>query len=766
MLEEAIKQQEARKQARMKRDQEYEAMTPEERKAADAHRAKERERFERMPLPEDGYEWREEARKLGLDSDEQSVLGRQKFVVGRREFRQSFEPYDYPKGPVFVTSDSLLNIYHVLFEDSFRELEIRRSGQLRAFLETTFTNARAAAAGLPFSSEELQPAWRQAQLAIGPAMRLLGTPSGFFDEPVRSDIEDEVGRIRDAKGTRLPGWLEPMTVDFLAIDYGRLKPVGFYVGSRLLEDYFRAVRWLQLVPFRIERDNEFGAIALLGLNLPTAKSYPHESYLKNYASFLGRPDGRYLDNATHMLPGGFNPVFEKTFQAQLEKARKWFTPSRPLVDDHLRSADGGSERMEPFHLLAGFALPETVLFQKLLGLQKEITGLQFAAINGSAWAYTKLSEKQKAEVLDKTITQDRQASEDVMDESLYGSYRRVIASLFEKPDPDAPAFVASEAWAAKSTQTALASWVQIRHTFTLQAKISMLTLGMHPLPPGFIEPNPAFFRSFVELVRTTRAKLDGFHLFATSALNVANKLNEQADLCDEYVALSKRMSRDELERTVVSAKVQDLLNGNFSEILPDDGETDDVLRRVFEAMGRNELVGALPRFAGLLRSTATQYAQGKIEVVEQRGYRSVETRWAALEELATRMETLLQKQLRRQNWNKEETNFIKRFGGQMAYIMGYFGNAHSPQDDAPRWVEIADFPDRGSLFAVAIGRPRAFYVLYPWHGVEVLCTGAVFPYFEYEGKSRLTDAEWTKSLGRPGAVPLPGWVRTLYANPQ
>lgn len=131
------------------------------------------------------------------------------------------------------------------------------------------------------------------------------------------------------------------------------------------------------------------------------------------------------------------------------------------------------------------------------------------------------------------------------------------------------------------------------------------------------------------------------------------------------------------------------------------------------------------------------------------------------------METLLQKQLRRQNWNKEETNFIKRYGGQMAYIMGYFGNAHSPQDDAPRWVEIADFPDRGSLFAVAIGRPRAFYVLYPWHGVEVLCTGAVFPYFEYEGKSRLTDAEWTKSLGRPGAIPLPGWVRTLYAaNPQ
>lgn len=75
---------------------------------------------------------------------------------------------------------------------------------------------------------------------------------------------------------------------------------------------------------------------------------------------------------------------------------------------------------------------------------------------------------------------------------------------------------------------------------------------------------------------------------------------------------------------------------------------------------------------------------------------------------------------------------------------------------------IADYPNRGTLFAVATGRPRAFYVLYPWHGMDVLCAGAVFPYFEYEGKKHLTDAEWTQTLGQPDAVPIPRWAKLLY----
>jgi hypothetical protein len=180
------------------------------------------------------------------------------------------------------------------------------------------------------------------------------------------------------------------------------------------------------------------------------------------------------------------------------------------------------------------------------------------------------------------------------------------------------------------------------------------------------------------------------------------------------------------------------------------------------ALRDGELIEILPKYSQFLRGIAEKYAQGKLEVIDKREYQSLKSRWAELEKLATRMETLLQKQLRKQDWNKEEANFIKGFGEQMAFLMGYFGNSHSPQDDAPRWVEIADYPNRGTLFAVATGRPRVFYVLYPWHGFDVLCAGAVFPYYEYEATKRLTDAEWTQMLNKADAVPIPRWAKSLY----
>ena len=48
--------------------------------------------------------------------------------------KQSFDPYF--GGPIFITSDSLLNGFNVLFEDTFREYELRQIGELRKNMET------------------------------------------------------------------------------------------------------------------------------------------------------------------------------------------------------------------------------------------------------------------------------------------------------------------------------------------------------------------------------------------------------------------------------------------------------------------------------------------------------------------------------------------------------------------------------------------------------------------------------------------------------
>jgi hypothetical protein len=66
--------------------------------------------------------------------------------------------------------------------------------------------------------------------------------------------------------------------------------------------------------------------------------------------------------------------------------------------------------------------------------------------------------------------------------------------------------------------------------------------------------------------------------------------------------------------------------------------------------------------------------------------------------------------------------------------------------------------------AIAIGRPRALYVLYPWKGKLVLCRGAVMSYYEYPSDRRLTDAEWKDLLDSPGAPAQPEWIQPLVAK--
>ncbi|MCH2375923.1 MAG: DUF3160 domain-containing protein [Planctomycetes bacterium] len=71
--------------------------------------------------------------------------------------------------------------------------------------------------------------------------------------------------------------------------------------------------------------------------------------------------------------------------------------------------------------------------------------------------------------------------------------------------------------------------------------------------------------------------------------------------------------------------------------------------------------------------------------------------------------------------------------------------------------------DRGDLH-VGFGRPLALYVLYSFKGRELLCRGAVLPYYESSHASRLTDAEWKELLDGPSRPQLPEWTHPLTTH--
>lgn len=137
-------------------------------------------------------------------------------------------------------------------------------------------------------------------------------------------------------------------------------------------------------------------------------------------------------------------------------------------------------------------------------------------------------------------------------------------------------------------------------------------------------------------------------------------------------------------------------------------------------------------------------------------------RWHDFEGLAARLEVLSQKQLRGLDWEPADAGVLKDYGNTMGHIMGYESDAvDAPKDDAPRWTTVAHDPWSDRNLAVATGRPRALYVLYPWKGTRILCCGAVMPYYEYAAPGRLTDPEWKAKLDSPAPPAQPGWVQPL-----
>src|SRR5262249_3734084 len=109
----------------------------------------------------------------------------------------------------------------------------------------------------------LAAARKRAAVFLGTARALLDAKALPGDPALRDLVRQEVKRVVAARGVSKPAWLGKPDPAFVALDYSRFRPRGFYAKSPALERYFRAVSWLQAIPFRLEKDEEFAALLLL-----------------------------------------------------------------------------------------------------------------------------------------------------------------------------------------------------------------------------------------------------------------------------------------------------------------------------------------------------------------------------------------------------------------------------------------------------------------------------------------------------------------------
>lgn len=186
------------------------------------------------PPDEQAQDWRTVLAKRGLAAEDIEKLGRDKLLVTEEAFKQVFVPYTGSSVPVFITSDSLLNAFHVLFEESVRRMEeenARRLPRLLAFLWRGLGTVDEGWKGRP---QLVSAAKRRARLVLGTAMTLLGEPPADGEASLAEAIREQAARVEAGEGEGKPAWLGQPDAGFLAIDYSRYRPRGFYAQSEVL----------------------------------------------------------------------------------------------------------------------------------------------------------------------------------------------------------------------------------------------------------------------------------------------------------------------------------------------------------------------------------------------------------------------------------------------------------------------------------------------------------------------------------------------------
>ncbi len=216
-----------------------------------------------LPLNPDKVEnFQEMAALFNLTGEQKSLLAKNGFVViDYGKVNDVVEAYKNLKGenvPIFITSDSLLHLYHIQFNELLKSIEEREL--FDSILNISVSMAEKAESDYEsFDNALLKEAARRNVAFFMVGLELLQTPSEGYNgsENIREvgvnvpdyaedDVNAELNAIENHKG------FEKSAIFGYDEDYSQYVPRGHYTRSEKLERYFKAMMWYGRMAFLLK----------------------------------------------------------------------------------------------------------------------------------------------------------------------------------------------------------------------------------------------------------------------------------------------------------------------------------------------------------------------------------------------------------------------------------------------------------------------------------------------------------------------------------
>ncbi|MEK7522902.1 MAG: DUF3160 domain-containing protein, partial [Patescibacteria group bacterium] len=509
-----------------------------------------------------------------------NLLVKNAFVVRpsyNNEFFPLYESNRYSYTPSFITTDSMLHNYHLMFDFLLKQLEEQK---LAADLKQL--NANMLSESLSQYNSLKGTKWENAAkrnvgfFAVG--SKLLD-PSVNIPSIVANEVNQELALIEAHQGiekspvmnigggqdTMIDTPQGPQSLEALKEDYSQYVPRGHYDKTEQLKAYFKSMMWYGRLTFRMKSDDEVRSALLITFALN--KENNQNSWNKIY-----EPVNFFVGKSDDITYYQFKDLVEKVYGANVtiqsvsgdkSKLTSFIDETKTLEPPQINSMPIFNAAIQPdrekeikgFRFMGQRFTIDAAIFQRLVtrevGPKGESCsnapfsdgrmlpkGLDIPSAMGSDEALNILKtqgEIQHAcypENMSKMRTYLSGLPTENWTQNLYWGWLYQLRPLLDKKSSGYPTFMQNTAWTRKELNTFLGSWSQLKHDTILYAKQTYAELGAGGPEKkddrGYVEPNPYVYARLASLLKMTNEGLEMRGLLTASMKDNLSKMEQLA----------------------------------------------------------------------------------------------------------------------------------------------------------------------------------------------------------------------------------------------
>jgi hypothetical protein len=516
----------------------------------------------------------------GLGPAQQELLAENGFVVVPSDYREYYTLYQglhNQQRPLFVTTDSVLHVYHLLFDKVLRTAEEAHfNADLVKLTRGMLWASQAQLDALEGTALEEAAQRNVAYFAV--ALQLLD-PAAEAPDEVNQQVTQELALIEAHEGfatsSIIPGYEE---------DYSQYVPRGHYSVNETRQRYFKAMMWYGRINFRLKELEETRSAVLIAQALsrveidgePAAQLW--ERVYEPTVFFVGATDDLNIRDYQKLMEQVYGSVPEDPAAfADDALLSSFVAAARELPPPQINSmwvwvGEDREEETQGFRLMGQRFVIDAYIFQQLIYSKVDDRylpkGLDVFSAMGSEEAYELLDEMGETqypkyiEQMEKLRGEIAALEMDTWTQNLYWTWLHSLRAIIEPKDERYPAFMRTRVWAHKDLHTALGSWTELKHDTILYAKQAYAELTA--MPPqsatrGYVEPNPEAYARLLALTRMTREGLDQRGLLSSDDRDSLDQLEQLLDSL-------KTIAEKELQGETLTDSEYELIN-NYGDWL-------------------------------------------------------------------------------------------------------------------------------------------------------------------------------------------------------